>query len=45
MAAGLAHLSPLDIIPCLYYPFVMGLFALLSILFRWPKLKTLTIDH
>ena len=40
MAAGLAHLSPLDIIPCLYYPFVMGLFALLSILFRWPKLKT-----
>jgi len=45
MAAGLAHLSPLDIIPCLYYPFVMGLFALLSILFRWPKLRTLTIDH
>ena len=45
MAAGLAHLSPLDIIPCLYYPFVMGLFALLSILFRWPRLKTLTIDH
>ena len=40
MAAGLAHLSPLDIIPCLYYPFVMGLFALLSILFRWPRLKT-----
>lgn len=45
MAAGLAHLSPLDIIPCLYYPLVMGLFALLSILFRWPRLKTLTIDH
>lgn len=45
MAAGLAHLSPLDIIPCLYYPFVMGLFALLSIIFRWPRLKTLTIDH
>ena len=39
MAAGLAHLSPLDIIPCLYYPFVMGLFALLSILFRWPRLR------
>ncbi|MCR5820951.1 MAG: Na+/H+ antiporter NhaC family protein [Bacteroidaceae bacterium] len=39
MAAGLAHLSPLDIIPCLYYPFVMGVFAILSIIFRWPKLK------
>lgn len=40
MAAGLARLSPLDIIPYLCYPFVMGFFALMSILFRWPRLKS-----
>ena len=37
MAAGLAKISPIDIIGKLYYPFVMGLFALLAILFRYPK--------
>ncbi len=37
MAAGLAGLSPADIIPHLYYPFLMGFAALLSILFRYPR--------
>lgn len=37
MAAGLASISPASIIIYLYYPMVMGLFALLSILFRYPK--------
>jgi len=39
MAASLAALSPVEIIPYLYYPFCMGLCALLAILFRWPRLK------
>ena len=37
IAAGLASISPLSIIGNLYYPFCMGLFALLSILLRYPK--------
>ncbi len=37
MAAGLASLNPLRIVPYLYYPFIMGGVALLSILFRYPK--------
>lgn len=37
IAAGLAQISPLSIIGNLYYPFCMGLFALLSILFRYPR--------
>lgn len=37
MAAGLAGISPVSIIPNLYYPFVMGICALLAILFRYPK--------
>lgn len=37
MAAGLAHLSPLQIIQFLYYPFTMGVLAILSIVFRFPK--------
>ena len=37
IAAGLASISPLSIISNLYYPFCMGLFALLSILLRYPK--------
>lgn len=40
MAASLAALSPVEIIPYLYYPFCMGICALLSILFRWPRLST-----
>lgn len=37
MAASLAALSPVEIIPYLYYPFTMGLCALLAILFRYPR--------
>lgn len=37
IAAGLASISPLHIIGYLYYPMAMGLFALLSILFRYPR--------
>ena len=37
MAAGLASISPASIVPYLYYPMVMGLFALLSIFFRYPR--------
>ena len=37
MAAGLASISPASIIPYLYYPMMMGIFALLSIIFRLPR--------
>ena len=37
MAAGLASVSPVAILPHLYYPFIMGACALLSILFRYPR--------
>ena len=37
LAAGLSGLSPLDIIPYLYYPMAIGLAALFAILFRYPK--------
>ena len=37
MAAGLAALSPFDIIPYLFYPYLMGISALLAIRFRYPK--------
>ena len=37
MAAGLAGVSSISIIGHLYYPFVMGLFAILAILLRFPK--------
>ncbi len=37
MAAGLAGISTITIISNLYYPFVMGLFALGAILFRLPR--------
>lgn len=37
IAAGLASLSPLSIIGNLYYPFCMGICAVLAILLRYPK--------
>ena len=37
MASGLAHLSPISIMEYLYYPYCMGLLALLSILLRYPR--------
>lgn len=36
-AAELAKISPISIIPFMYYPLVMGLFAVLAIMFRYPK--------
>ncbi|MBQ8989788.1 MAG: Na+/H+ antiporter NhaC family protein [Prevotella sp.] len=37
IAAGLASLNPISILPYLYYPFALGIAALLSILLRYPK--------
>lgn len=37
MAAGLASISPVEIIPHLYYPMIMGGFALLAIILQWPR--------
>ncbi len=37
MAAGLAGLNPIAIIPYLYYPFAIGITALLAILLRYPR--------
>lgn len=36
-AAGLASISPISMVPYLYYPFCIGLAALLAIVFRYPK--------
>ena len=40
MASGLAGVSALSIIGNLYYPFALGIMACLSILFRFPRLKS-----
>ncbi|MCD8290161.1 MAG: Na+/H+ antiporter NhaC family protein [Prevotella sp.] len=37
MAAGLSKLNPIDILPYLYYPFVLGFVTVLAIIFRFPK--------
>ena len=37
MAAGLTGLSPLNIIGYLYYPMIMGVCAVLAIIFRYPR--------
>lgn len=37
MAAGLAGISTISIISHLYYPFIMGTFALCAIIFRLPR--------
>ena len=37
MAAGLAAVNPVNIIPYLYYPVAIGIAALLSILLRYPR--------
>ncbi len=37
MAAGLAALNPITIIPYLYYPLALGVIALLAILLRYPR--------
>ena len=37
MAAGLASITPVEIIPHLYYPMIMGGFAIGAILLQWPR--------
>jgi Na+/H+ antiporter NhaC len=37
IAGGLACINPLEIIPYLYYPFILGIFALLYIIFKHEK--------
>lgn len=34
IAGGLAHINPLEVIPYLYYPFILGIFAFLYIIFK-----------
>jgi Na+/H+ antiporter NhaC len=36
MAAGLAQVNPIKILPYLYYPYALGIAALLSIILRYP---------
>ena len=38
-AAGLAAISPFEIIPYVHYPMLMGLFGLLDIMFGFPKIN------
>lgn len=37
LAAGLTGLSPIDILPYLYYPLAIGIAAFIAILIRYPK--------
>lgn len=37
MAAGLASISPVEIIPHLYYPFILGAFAVVVIIIQRPR--------
>ena len=37
MASALAGISSIDIIPRLFYPFVLGIVAILSIILRYPR--------
>ncbi|MGN1263309.1 MAG: Na+/H+ antiporter NhaC family protein, partial [Prevotella sp.] len=37
MAAGLAAVNPVSIIPYLYYPFCIGAIAIFAIIFRYPR--------
>lgn len=37
IAAGLAKVSAVDIVPYLYYPFLIGIAAIASIVFRYPR--------
>lgn len=39
MASGLAGISPLEIIPHLYYPMAIGVMVVLAIVFQFPRMK------
>ena len=38
-AAGLAAVSPMELLPFIFYPMLMGLCGLLAIAFEFPKFK------
>lgn len=40
LAGSLAGVSPLTILPYIYYCYFLGIGAILAIIFRWPKVKT-----
>lgn len=40
MASGLGNVSPLEIMQYLYYPYLLGVGALLAIIFRYPRKYT-----
>ncbi len=44
MAAGLSKLSPIDIMQYLYYPYLLGIGALLAIWFGYPRKKNKKSD-
>lgn len=37
IASGIAKVNPIEIVPHLYYPFLLGIIAILFILFRLPR--------
>ena len=39
MASGLAKISPIEIIPHLYYPMAIGVMVVLAIVFQFPRMK------
>ncbi len=39
MASGLAGVSPIEIIPHLYYPMAIGVMVVLSIIFQFPRIN------
>ena len=45
IAAGLASVNPVEIIPHLYYPFALGVIIIISIIFQKTVKKTSTINE
>ena len=39
MASGLAQISPIEIIPHLYYPMAIGVMVVLAIMFQFPRIN------
>ena len=37
MAAGLANVNPVSIMPYLYYPYILGIVTITAIILRYPK--------
>jgi Na+/H+ antiporter NhaC len=45
LAAGIASISPVSILAYSYYPALIAVCAVLSILFRFPRLKAVPVSH